>query len=167
MQKQSWIEGDDRLGTSDAAPVACLSQNKVMFLLKVILIFDEPLLGGEQWQHSLVLFFLSKKLGRVTRDVCLVSKGFNKDYYYSFKIFLRFWLPKIPRIIHHNKLLTTKFGRILRYVKNDVNRAAKLPDYWTVNREDLGTRLSSFGGDYKIPAHFTRFTSKANYWLKT
>ena len=48
MQKQSWIEGDDRLGTSDAAPVACLSQNKVMFLLKVILIFDEPLLGGEQ-----------------------------------------------------------------------------------------------------------------------
>ena len=48
MQKQSWIEGDDRLGTSDAVLVARLSQNKVMFLLKVILIYDEPLSGGEQ-----------------------------------------------------------------------------------------------------------------------
>ena len=44
-------------------------------------------------------------------------------YYYSFKIFLRFWLAKIPRIIHHNQLLSTKFGRIWRYVKNDVNCA--------------------------------------------
>ena len=33
--------------------------------------------------------------------------------YYSFKIFVRFWLAKIPSIIHHNQLLSTKFGRIL------------------------------------------------------
>ena len=32
---------------------------------------------------------------------------------YSFKIFLRFWLAEIPRIIHHNHLLSTKFGRKL------------------------------------------------------
>ena len=41
----------------------------------------------------------------------------NKLHYYSFKIFLRFWLAKIPRIIHHTQLLSNKFGRILRYEK--------------------------------------------------
>ena len=35
----------------------------------------------------------------------------------------------IQNMIHHNQLLSTKFGGILRYVKNDVNRAAKMPDY--------------------------------------
>ena len=34
-------------------------------------------------------------------------------HYYSFKIFPRFWLAKSTRLIHHNQLLTTKFGRIL------------------------------------------------------
>ena len=43
---QSELEGDDRLWTSDAAPVACLFQNKVMFLLKIILIHDEPQLSA-------------------------------------------------------------------------------------------------------------------------
>ena len=33
----SEIEGDDRLWTSDAAPVMCLFQNKVMFLLNIML----------------------------------------------------------------------------------------------------------------------------------
>ena len=37
-----------------------------------------------------------------------------KDHYYSVKIFLRFWLAKSTRIIHHNQLLMTKFGRTLR-----------------------------------------------------
>ena len=35
-------------------------------------------------------------------------------FYYSFKIFTRFWLAKSTRIIHHNRLLMTNFGRILR-----------------------------------------------------
>ena len=39
--------------------------------------------------------------------------GLLKDPYYSFKIFSRFWLAKNTRIIHHNKLLMNKFGRIL------------------------------------------------------
>ena len=34
--------------------------------------------------------------------------------FYSFKIFPRFWLAKSTPIIHHNQLLMTKFGRILR-----------------------------------------------------
>ena len=56
---------------------------------------------------------------------------------------------------------------MLRYVKNDDNRAVKLPDYCTVNREDLRTRFSCFGGDFKMVEHFTRFTrkKKANYWI--
>ena len=33
--------------------------------------------------------------------------------YYSFKIFPQFWLAKSTRIIHHNQLLMTEFGRIL------------------------------------------------------
>ena len=67
----------------------------------------------------------------------------HKACYYSFKIFLLFWLAYIPRIIHHYQLLSTKFGRILRCVKSAVNCAANLADYWTLNWEDLGTRLSS------------------------
>ena len=41
------------------------------------------------------------------------SKTRNKQYYYSFKIISRFWLAKSTRLIHHNQLLMTKFGRIL------------------------------------------------------
>ena len=40
----------------------------------------------------------------------------NNDYY-SFKIFPQFWLAKSTRIIHHNQLLMTKFGRILCLTK--------------------------------------------------
>ena len=45
-------------------------------------------------------------------------------YYFSFKIFHRFWLAKILGIIYHNQILPTIFGRILRYVKNDAKCAA-------------------------------------------
>ena len=38
-----------------------------------------------------------------------------------------FWLAKIPRIIHHNQLMSTKFGRILRYVKWWCQSCGKLP----------------------------------------
>lgn len=47
---------------------------------------------------------------------------FPKCHYYSFCS----WLAKIPDIIHHNQLLSTKFGRILRYWTDDVKSAAKL-----------------------------------------
>ena len=83
-----------------------------------------------------------------------VNKQQITYYYYSFKIFLCFWLAKIPRIIHHNQLLLAKFERVLWYVKNDVKSAAKLPDYWTVNQDNLGMSLSCFGSDYKMAEHF-------------
>ena len=79
-------------------------------------------------------------------------------YYYSFKIFFRFWLVKTTCIIHHNQLLFTKFGKNLRHIEsmtskvqpaenywtNDFKMASKVQpaaDYWTIDRENLGTRL--------------------------
>ena len=38
---------DDRLWTSNAFSVARLFQNKVMFLLMIMLIYDKPLLSGQ------------------------------------------------------------------------------------------------------------------------
>ena len=51
------------------------------------------------------------------------------NYYYSFKIFLCFWLVKTTHIIHHNQLLLTK------YWTNDVKSAAccKLSNRWCHN----------------------------------
>ena len=79
-------------------------------------------------------------------------------YYCSFKVFPHFWLVKTTRIILHNQLLFTKFGKNLRdiewmtskvqpsadYWTNDVKMTSKVQpaaDYWTVDRENLGTRL--------------------------
>ena len=44
--------------------------------------------------------------------VVMMYKLIIKSYYYSFKIFPRFWLAKSTRLIHHNQLLMSKFGRI-------------------------------------------------------
>ena len=88
----------------------------------------------------------------------------KKTNYYSFKIFGLFWLAKIPDIIQHKQLLSTKFGRILWYWTDDINRAAKWTGYWTVNQEDLATSLICFGSEYKLAKHFTRFT--VNYCVK-
>ena len=73
-------------------------------------------------------------------------------------MFPRFWLVKTTRIIHHNQLLFTKFGKNLRHIESmaskvqpaenywtdDVKMTSKVhpaADYWTVDRENLGTRL--------------------------
>ena len=40
-------EGADQLWTRYAAPGVCLFQNKVMFLLKIMLIYDDPLLSSQ------------------------------------------------------------------------------------------------------------------------
>ena len=44
---QSKIEGDYRLWTSSAVSVAYLFENKVMFLLTILVICDKPLLSGQ------------------------------------------------------------------------------------------------------------------------
>ena len=44
---QSEIEGGNQVWTSDASSLARLFQSKVMFLLKIMLNYDEPLLSGQ------------------------------------------------------------------------------------------------------------------------
>ena len=61
--------------------------------------------------------------------------------YYSFKILPRFWLVKTTRIIHHNQLLFTKFGKNLRHIESITSKVQPAADYWTVDRENLRARL--------------------------
>ena len=51
--------------------------------------------------------------------------------------------------MHYNQLLLTEFGKKLGYWTDDVNLAAKLQDYWTTNRENMGKRLSCLLGSDK------------------
>ena len=44
----------------------------------------------------------------------------NSPYKYLFKIFLRLRFAQIPRLIVHNQLALTKFGRRLQYAQNGV-----------------------------------------------
>ena len=62
-------------------------------------------------------------------------------------------------ITHFRGTDTTIQNQFLMWT-DDVNRAAKLPVYWTVNWEDLGTSWSCFGSEYTMAEHFTRFTKK-------
>ena len=77
--------------------------------------------------------------------------------YYSFKIFPRFWLAKSARIIHNNQLLMTKFERILCLTRKWRQKCSVLAGKGTVNREDLGTRLSCFGCENKKWGTFHSF----------
>ena len=91
-----------------------------------------------------------------------ISRHLYKLYYFSFKIFLRFWLAKITRIIHHNQLLLTKFGRILPYWTNDVKSAAKLQIIEPLTKKTWGRVWVVFevSNDRTLITHFT-----ANYGL--
>ena len=55
-------------------------------------------------------------LSRTWFTQCVHVHCLFNSCYYSFKIYQRFWLAKSARIIHHNQLLMTKFGRILRLI---------------------------------------------------
>ena len=55
--------------------------------------------------------------------------GTHKNYYYSFKIFSRFWLFITTRIIHHNRLrlchIEPMTSKVLSYWPNDVKMTSK------------------------------------------
>ena len=74
-----------------------------------------------------------------------ISNIYNFKLYirnrYSFKIFPRFWLAKTTRKIHHNQLLFSKFLKILRHIESMTSKVQPAAGYWTVDRENLGTRL--------------------------
>ena len=52
-------------------------------------------------------------------------------YYYSFKIFPRFWLVETTSIIHHNQHLFTKFGKKLRHIESMTSKVQPDAGYWT------------------------------------
>ena len=54
-------------------------------------------------------------------------------YYYSFKIFSRFWLVKTTHIVHHNQLLFTKFAKNLRHIESMTTKVQPAADYSTVD----------------------------------
>ena len=55
----------------------------------------------------------------------------QKMFYSSFKIFSRFWLVQTTRIIHHNHLLFTKFGKNLRHIESMTSKVQPAENYWT------------------------------------
>ena len=73
----------------------------------------------------------------------VVINSLNNNYY-SFKIFPCFWLVKTACIIHHNQLLFTKFGKNSRHIESMMSKVQSAENYWTVDRENLGTRLCFF-----------------------
>ena len=75
---------------------------------------------------NLFVFFLSRNIN-------------NKCNYYSFKIFPRFWLAYIPRIIHNDQLLS---------MTSIVQQNCQIIEQ--VNRENLGTRLGYFSSEHKM-----------------
>ena len=91
---------------------------------------------GTSWSCFLVLSATLPLISKIILQVILIAN------YYSFQRCLCFWLAKITHIIHHNQLLLTKFGRILWFWTNDINHAAKLPDYWYQNRSPRTSRRS-------------------------
>ena len=50
---------------------------------------------------------------------------------YSFKIFSRFWLVKTTRVIYHNQLLITIFGKNLRHIESMTSKVEHTKNYWT------------------------------------
>ena len=68
----------------------------------------------ESWPERTKLRTRANSLSFPPRPLLASCLSCNRTgNYYSFKIFLQFWLAKSTRIIHHNHLLMTKFGRIL------------------------------------------------------
>ena len=66
------IQGDDRLWSSNADPPFCLSQNKVMFLLKIILIYDKLLwMLPRGWQVNEGLTVVRSKGFLILRGACI------------------------------------------------------------------------------------------------
>ena len=61
-----------------------------------------------------------------------------KIHYYSFKIFPQFWLAKSARIIHHNQLLMTKFGRILCLMRKWCQKCSLLQVSAPLTEKTLG-----------------------------
>ena len=88
------------------------------------------------------------------------AKGSPRDTtnYYSFKIFPRFCLAKSRRLIHHNQLLMTKFGRILSLTRKWRQKCSLLQVNAPLTEKTWGRGWVVLV--VNICGHFTRFKSK-------
>ena len=106
----------------------------------------------------------------------------HKINYYSFKIFPRFGLVETTRIIHHNRLLLTKFGKNLRHIQSmtskeepaanystvDVKMTSKVEpaaEYSTVDRKNLGTRLWFWWAEKQRAKRRNYITNGEIFWM--
>ena len=110
------------------------------------------------------IFFFSMFLSVFPANIWKHYKGKSylqmfKHLYSSFKICPQFWLAKRTRIIHHNQLLTTKFGWILCLTRKWRQKCSLLQVKAPLPRRP-GSRLSCFCCQKKNGGHFTRFKSK-------
>ena len=95
---------------------------------KMLLLGDLPLYGLD-FPYFRRKHISSVELVTVMRiNTYYASHWLNVQYwtpklnYYSFNLFLRFWLAKITRITHHNQLLLTKFAKFGRIMYATMNR---------------------------------------------
>ena len=77
------------------------------------------------------------------------------------KIFSRFRLVKTTRIIHHNQLLFTKFGKNLRHIKSMTSKVQPAENYWT-NDVKMTSKVQPAVDYWTTSLHFTslHFTGK-------
>ena len=94
--------------------------------------------------------------------------GIDNNFYYSFKIFPRFWLFKTTRITHHNQLMLTKNFVILNRWHQKCSPLqiieplmSKITN-WTTDRENLGTRLCYLTKREMASSRFTSLSEENN-----
>ena len=140
---------------NSTSPLLIVSQFVNHQQVKIFISLTPTLFIYVKWFWRMIMF--CDKLLRCyvhISGVTTLTKGvlyrvLHKQHYYSFKIFSRFWLVKTTRTIHHNQLLFTKFGEKSSQILNQWRQRFSPPktivqpaaDYWTADRENLGTRL--------------------------
>ena len=80
---------------------------------------------------STVRTLIDNKYTSLWWSKCCGLRSCNISLYCPFKIFSRFWLVKTRRIIHHNQLLFTKFGKNLCHIESMMSKVQPYADYWT------------------------------------
>ena len=89
-----------------------------------------------------------------------MAPKFEEQYLLIIQNISPFLMIKTSRIIYHNRLLSTKFGKTLRHIESMTSKVQPASDYWTdhvkmtskvqptadwtFDRENLGTILCYF-----------------------
>ena len=87
------------------------------------------------------------------------GRRIHNIFYYSFKIFSRFGLVKTTRIIHHNQLLFTKFGKNLHHIESMTLKVEPSENYWT-NDVKIFAILNQWRQKYSPPQIIEPLTEK-------